>query len=179
MIEEVWKDITGYEGYYQVSNLGRVKSIERTILNTKRKSVILSQAHDKDGYCVTTISKEGKAKQYRTHRLVAQAFLDNPNHYKMVNHKDENKQNNNVNNLEWCDNKYNLAYGTGRRRAAIARSGEKSHLHKLTVEMVREIRTRYKRRSKDANALVLAKEYGIAEAEVLRIVQKTRWKWVD
>ena len=110
---EIWKDVKGYEGLYQVSNLGRVKS-----LNYRRsgKERLLSLAHDKDGYLYVCFRKNGKQKLHKVHRLVAQAFIPNPDNLPQVNHKDENKTNNNVKNLEWCTNEYNHNYGTRNER---------------------------------------------------------------
>ena len=114
---EEWRDIKGYEGLYQVSNLGRFKSLPRYTRNGScKQEKILKLAFDKDGYMVINLHKDGKQKSYRTHRLVAQAFIDNPNNLPEINHKDEVKTNNNVDNLEWCDSKYNHNYGTWREK---------------------------------------------------------------
>ena len=114
-MKEIWKDCKGYEGKYQVSNLGRVWSIG--------SQKYLKGSYDKDGYIrVNLTAKNGKVKMERVHRLVALVFLDNPNNYPQVNHKDENKQNNCVDNLEWCDAKYNINYGTRNKRVSKANS---------------------------------------------------------
>ena len=107
--EEVWKDVIGYEGLYQVSNLGRVKSFPRhgTPSNCAR---ILKQHKDGKGYKRLWLCKEGIQKNYKVHRLVAEAFLPNVDNLPQVNHKDENKANNSVSNLEWCNNQYNAPY---------------------------------------------------------------------
>ena len=113
MKKEYWKPVIGYEGLYEVSNWGRVKSLERyNLSNCLRKGRILKQKQCKDGYKSVTLYKDGKRKIIFVHRLVAQAFIPNPNNYPYVNHKDENKQNNIVTNLEWCDAKYNTNFGT-------------------------------------------------------------------
>ena len=104
---ETWKDIDGYFGKYQVSDIGRVKNSE---------GLVMKQQITKDGYLSVALSVNGKQKRYQVHRLVAMAFLNNANKYPEVNHKDENKTNNNVNNLEWCSQEYNFYYGTGRAR---------------------------------------------------------------
>jgi len=109
MVKEIWKDIKGYEGFYQVSNLGKIKSLPRN--NTIKQSKILKNGYSRKGYCIVNLSKNNKVKSYRVHRLVAQAFIPNPNNYPDVNHKDENKLNNSVDNLEWCDSQYNNTYG--------------------------------------------------------------------
>ena len=105
IMKEIWKDIKDYEGHYQVSNLSRVKSIKFG------KEIILKQ-NIRRGYYYVGLSKNGITKNYFVHRLVAQAFLPNPNNYPCVNHKDENKLNNNVENLEYCSVLYNNTYGT-------------------------------------------------------------------
>ena len=104
---EIWKDVKDYEGLYQVSNLGRVKS-----LNYRRtgKEGIMKPQKDRCGYLQIKLCKYGKDKQCRINRLVAQAFLENPEGYTDVNHIDENKQNNCVENLEWCSRSYNNTY---------------------------------------------------------------------
>ena len=106
-MKEIWKDCKGYEGLYQISNLGRVWSIG--------SQKYLKGSIDKDGYmCVYLTAKNGKTKMEKIHRLVALVFLDNPNNYTQVNHKDKNKQNNCVDNLEWCTAKYNNTYSKGK-----------------------------------------------------------------
>lgn len=116
---EIWKDIIGYEGIYQVSNLGRVKSLN---YNRTGKEKIMNSCKGGCGYLQICLSKEGKKKNYLVHRLVTQAFLDNPNTLSEVNHKDENKTNNCVDNLEWCSPKYNMNYGSCIERTAKANS---------------------------------------------------------
>ena len=115
---EIWKDIEGYEGLYQVSNLGRVKNLEKKCLSKDgeysrtHKEKILKGSKDKDGYLSVCLTKNKKEHNHRIHRLVAQTFLDNPNNYPVVNHKNEIKDDNRVDNLEWCSVAYNNNYGT-------------------------------------------------------------------
>ena len=94
-IKEVWKDCKGYEGLYQVSNYGRVWSV-------KGQRYFTGSVNNRGYYATTLTAKNGKRKTEMIHRLVALAFLNNPNNYPQVNHKDENKLNNCVDNLEWC-----------------------------------------------------------------------------
>lgn len=103
-MEEIWKDITHYEGLYQVSNLGRV----RTVATGKIKV----QSDNGKGYQKVNLWKNGKGRNEYVHRLVALAFIPNPEKLPQVNHKDEDKANNFADNLEWCDNSYNNSYGT-------------------------------------------------------------------
>lgn len=109
-MQEIWKDIDGYEGDYQISNIGNVKSLKNNIILVPSITVY--------GYKRVCLSKNGIKKNMVIHRLVATAFVENPNKYKIVNHKDENKLNNNADNLEWCDIKYNTNYGTCIERRA-------------------------------------------------------------
>ena len=106
---EVWKDIKDYEGLYQISNHGRIKSLNKTKGRIRKQSI-------QRGYHYIWLSKNSKGKMYIVHRLVAQHFIPNPLHLPEVNHKDENKLNNRVDNLEWCDAKYNSNYGTRNKR---------------------------------------------------------------
>lgn len=97
--------------------MGRVRSLDRIVLNTRcveqlRKGCVMKPSTDKDGYKCVRLSKDGKHKNYRVHRLVAQAFIPNPNDYPLINHKDENRSNNEVYNLEWCSHSHNINYGT-------------------------------------------------------------------
>lgn len=112
-IIEEWKPICGYEGLYEVSNLGKVKSLNYN--NTKQEK-ILSQVKKDNGYLYVNLYQKGNSKNFRVHRLVANAFIDNPSNLPCVNHKDENKENNQVYNLEWCTHKYNTNYGTTQQR---------------------------------------------------------------
>lgn len=110
-MKEIWKDIKDYEGYYQISNLGRVKTLERiTIIpNAKRleKERIL-KLNERNNYKTIQLIKNNKRKSYQVHRLVAQAFIENPLNKPFINHKDYNTRNNRVENLEWCTQKENV-----------------------------------------------------------------------
>ena len=115
--QEEWKPIPGYEGLYEVSNYGRVRSFKWS-----SNGKILSPGNtgkDRSGYCFVNLCKDGKAKKHCTvHRLVAEAFIPNPNNFPQVNHMDECKENNYFGNLEWCSPAYNNSYGTRTRRIA-------------------------------------------------------------
>lgn len=114
MKKEYWKLIKDYENY-MVSSFGRVKSIN---YNHSGKERILKLRTDRYGYLRVNLWKNNKQKNFLVHRLIAEAFLPNPNNYPCVNHRDENKQNNNVINLEWCNSKYNCNFGTRNTRMA-------------------------------------------------------------
>lgn len=113
---EEWRDIPGYEGLYQASSLGMIRSVERLVPGKKgffklMKSVVLKQTTAGRGYASVMLSKNGVTKRWNVHRLIALTFIPNPNNLPEVNHKDENKTNNIWANLEWCDSKYNANYG--------------------------------------------------------------------
>ena len=113
-IEEKWKPVVGYEGLYEVSSLGRVRSLSRSIQGHKGYYVIPSRilkGFYAYGYRYVELRKGGKLKSYRVHRLVAEAFLPNPNKYPIINHKNEIRDDNRVDNIEWCTHKYNSNYG--------------------------------------------------------------------
>ena len=112
---EEWKNIEGYEGKYQVSNEGRIKSL----CNNKEK--ILKPASYKNGYLYVKLYKNCEYKRFSIHRLVAAAFIPNQDNLPQVNHKDEDKTNNNVSNLEWCTAKYNSNYGNRNLKSSISR----------------------------------------------------------
>ena len=110
---ESWADIRGYEGYYQISNYGRVRSLDRYLhalhdsIQIKRGQIIKPKIMP-NGYLTVCLNKNRKRTPRYIHRLVADAFIDNPNSYKEINHKDEDKTNNSVESLEWCSHKYNI-----------------------------------------------------------------------
>ena len=107
--DEVWKPVEGYEGLYEVSNLGRVRKIEYRLLKSKSQN---------GGYQRIGLSKDGKQKQFLVHRLVAEAFIPNPGKLPIINHRDERPWNNRMENLEWCTHKHNANWGTAPQRVS-------------------------------------------------------------
>lgn len=112
---EEWRQIEGYEGYYEVSNLGRVRSVDRIITDKngvkyKKNGHISSLINKDNGYMYISLNKNGKRKNHYVHRLVANAFIPNPQNKTCVNHKDYNRKNNSVDNLEWCTQEENINY---------------------------------------------------------------------
>lgn len=116
MVEiEKWKDIKGYEGYYQVSNLGNIRSLDREIVKKDGttqiiKGGIVNKILNRDGYYVVSLNMNGENKSKRVNRLVAESFIDNPDNLPEINHIDFNRINNKVDNLEWCTHKDNVRY---------------------------------------------------------------------
>ena len=128
-MQEIWKDIAGYDGIYQVSNMGRVKSVDRTYWHGNRMyhqhEKILRLNKDSGGYSTVMLyDKYHKAKRILVHILVARAFILNVNDLPEINHIDEDKSNNQVSNLEWCSRLYNVNYGTGRERHRVKVTGQ-------------------------------------------------------
>lgn len=114
-MEEEWRDIEGFEGYYQVSNLGRVRSNDRDVLYVNGQihhynRIIRKLNDDKDGYKIVHLCRQKKQCTKKVHQLVANAFIPNPQNLPLINHIDENKANNRVDNLEWCTVDYNNHY---------------------------------------------------------------------
>lgn len=166
MLEE-WKDIEGYEGLYQVSNFGRVRSF------TKNKDgYILNPIDNKLGYFrVSLWNKRGIEKRWRVNRLVALMFIPNPNNYNEVNHIDCNTKNNTVLNLEWCDHSYNVKHSYLIHKHQ--QRGEDNSTHKLTCEEVLEIYElshTLKRQGKE-----IAAKYGISNVTVSAIKTGRLW----
>lgn len=127
-MDELWKPIPGFDGMYEVSNMGRVKSCKRT-RKSKAGSIshvqerILKPKSGKNGYFEIALSKNGKLHFFRCHRLVADAFIPNPNHFPVINHKDEDVTNNKVSNLEWCSVSYNTSYSVHKRSQKVLFDG--------------------------------------------------------
>lgn len=165
---ELWKDIPNYEGYYQVSSLGKVKSLPRKF--TIKKSRILIPRNFGRNYCHVWLSVDGVKKSFAIHRLVAQAFIPNPNNKTQVNHKDCNPENNKRENLEWCTAKENTNHALRNNRIS---KGEKHYKAKLTWDKIKEIRNKY------INGITiheLAKEYQIGYGNTYHIVTYKTWK---
>lgn len=175
---EKWKNIKGYEGIYQVSNLGRIKSLERMekYKNTqrKRKEKIL-KGINLNGYIRIGLLKNKKYKNFLVHRLVATTFIPNPNNFKEINHKDGNKQNNEISNLEWCTRSENVkhAYNTKLKEG---RKGTKNGRAKFTTKEIEEIRNVYKYKDKNCNTYRIAEKYNVSEPTILNIIKGKTWR---
>lgn len=129
VLKEVWRDIEGFEGIYQVSNLGRVKSFVGWDgkQHIKREKILKPSRAD-DGRIIVSLTKDGKHYFPRLHRLIAKAFIPNPCGYDTINHIDSNPSNNDISNLEWCSQKYNVIHGYkyGNHKVLIKRTSDKA-----------------------------------------------------
>lgn len=148
VVPVVRKSIKEYEGYYEVDQFGRVFSVDRVVsvndngrqYDKPLKSNQMKQSMHPKGYKTVCLTKDGKCKTMFVHRIVAEAFIPNDDNLPMVNHKDEDKTNNFVENLEWCTNEYNLKYGTARKRQAKSIKGKKhteEHNAKISASLKR------------------------------------------
>lgn len=174
---ENWKPIKGYEGIYEVSDLGRIRSLPRTrsfigrwgnMTTAKVAGGLLKPQRGTRGYMHIILSKDGIHEQVSVHRIVANAFCEHPVGKNEVNHKDENKANNIASNLEWCDRKYNTTYGSLKNCYA----GEKNPRAKLTSKDVEQIKAR---RSNGEGLQTIASDYGISANHVSNICRGKRW----
>jgi hypothetical protein len=160
---ENWKDIKNFEGLYKISDNGRVKSLH------KKRHIFLKPRLSHDGYLRVSLSKNGKRYEKRVHQIVIKHF-GNKNIKETVNHIDGNKENNNINNLEYCTRKENMkhAYKLGLKKIV-----DNSILNDKEV---REIRKMYKSHSKEFGGIALSKKYNVSIATILRIIRKATYK---
>lgn len=166
---EQWKDIKGFEGAYMISTTGKVLSLPRP--GTQQKEPILrSLSLTKDGYKKVRLIGNGKDVTARVHRLVAEAFVPNPDNLETVNHIDGNKTNNNVENLEWAD-RHEQMYHAYKNNLKKPMRGTENANAKLTADQVSAIRKEYVRQSKEFGTVALARKYGVTNAAIGMIVR--------
>jgi hypothetical protein len=186
MIKE-WKDIIGYEGLYQVSNFGNVKSLDRVVnkpngVSYIRKGKICKQSKSNLGYMIIGFTVNNIKVNKYVHRLVAEAFILNPDNKPQVNHIDCDKENNHANNLEWCTNSENHIHAAknGLNKLhlhRVAYSGEKNGRALLSEEQVLEIKQKYIPYKYSAKKL--SKEYKVSESCITHILNNTSWKKIS
>lgn len=161
------KNVVGYEGLYVVDENGNVFSV---LSNRYKKPIKMAS-----GYLYVHLHNgDGKGKLKRIHRIVAEAYLDNPCNYTQVNHKNGNKQDNHVNNLEWCSNVQNMQHAI--KHGLFKTAGENNPSAKLNWEQVIEIRKEYIYRDKQHGTRALAKKYGVTNVMIGKIVRGECWK---
>lgn len=171
-MDEKWLPVKGYEGFYEVSNMGRIKSLDRYIKRKNsdtsefRRGVILKHKLNIGGYFINGISKDGQGSTVYLHKVVATAFVENPNGYPEANHIDGDKGNNRASNLEWTTPQLNTihAYENGLTQ----RTSDKCKSSKLTFDQADEIRMRYFNNKELMSTLAM--EYGVAEGVVYSVV---------
>ena len=166
-MSEKWVQINGYEGLYDVSDAGNVRSrITGIVLKPYRTG-------KGEGYLTVDLHINGKSKNKKIHRLVAEAFIPNPEEKPEVNHIDGDKTNNNVSNLEWCTGKENCTHAA---ETGLIQCGERRASAKLTSEQVAEIRQTYERGCLGRGAKSLARKYGVSDVTIRRIISGRKWK---
>ena len=184
-IQPKWKDIIGYENEYQINQFGEIRTLKDSP-KLKKYNVLKPQINKRNGYVYQMLYKNGKEKLLRVHRLVAMAFLPNPNNLPQVNHKDGNKQNNSVDNLEWCEQSYNMkhAFKTGlekpseKQKAAVRKTNEKKRK--------RVVRTMGDEKNEYESATVAARKNNVGISTICRYCNKKRmpkdgasWQYIE
>ena len=185
-MEEIWKAIKGFESYYEVSNLGNIRSLNRNVKsgihNWKLKSRILKPRKDRNGYYSVSISFNGIVKQFLIHRLVAFEFVEGFNETLEVNHKDFDKTNNKANNLEWCTKSENHkhlyknnqdSYIKRENFQGIGDKNPRAILKEEDVLFIRENCANNKITRKEATLI-----YGVSKSAIDSIMTRKNWKHI-
>ena len=173
---ELWKDIEGYEGLYQVSNLGRIRSTEHIDRLGRLKPSTIRKVHDNGrGYLKVLLKENSKQKNFLVHRLVAIAFLEKPQNKDYINHKDGNKQNNRVDNLEWCNRSENMKHSYSLGLSKI-RKCENANWHKLTQKEVDYIRKNAKPYDSVFSYEQFIKKFNVSSTTIKYICYGKSWK---
>lgn len=166
-MEEEWKSVVGFEGLYEVSSCGRIKSLARFWVRNER---ILKTHLDRDGYVCIILTANKVQYNKRVHRLVAEAFIPNPDNLPFINHRNEVKSDNRIENLEWCTVKYNNNYGTFKER--LSRTRKQMNLGRPVVQYT----TKGEFVKKYPNAQVAAEENGFERTNISSCCRKYRGK---
>ena len=182
MAAETWIDIRGFEGQYQISSLGRVRSVERSVPNRwgpngktiPEKILVLNRAH-RQGYIAVHLYTGSRCSRRYVHRLVAEHFVPNPSARPQVNHRDGDKTNNAADNLEWVTARQNCQHAIDASLYEMAR-GERAGSAKLTEENVIEIRRMVAAGATHKDA---AARFGIGRKAVTKIINRQRWAHVN
>ena len=177
-MQEIWKEIEGYDGFYQVSNLGDVKSIGGQIGNAIRKPRVLKQSLTIDGYPKVRLQRGNEDRTVTVHRLVAMYFVPNPNNEETVNHIDGNKMNNVFSNLEWTDRSGQMhhAYKLNLKSARVGSSNSNA---KLTPKEVRYIRDNYIKGNREYGSSALGRKFGVTHRVITLIANGETYKDVQ
>lgn len=181
-MEEIWKDIPGYEGLYQVSTLGKIKSLPKKWIVRNggthiTKEFIRNGEIGRGGYLYINLCKRSKPKTFLIHRIIAQTFIFNLGNKPCINHKDGNKLNNNVENLEWCT--YSENHKHAYKLRLMNREGERHHLHKLTEIQVMEIKKIMKNKNNERGIWAkIAKKFNVHPMTISGIVCGRNWRHI-
>lgn len=172
-MSEIWKDIPGYDSYYQVSNYGRVRSW-RNAQHGRRGEPRIRKVHEDDnGYYTITLSDDTVNKSYKVHQVVAKVFIPNPEEKPCINHKDSDRGNNHVDNLEWCTYQENMDHAIKNGRI---KRGEKAGRSKLTRNQVLQIRSIYENGWFDKDQI--AEAYNMNSEYIMKIIRNQAWKHI-
>lgn len=176
---EFWKDLVGYEGLYQVSTLGNIRSIDRIekcgSFFRHRKGKVLKQVINRGGYCQVTLTKDGKGCSKEVHRLIAKTFIENEYNLPEVNHIDCDKTNNSVDNLEWVSREDNTKHAM---EHDLKPHGDKHKSSKLKQSQVDWIREHYDSNDERYNTEAMTKLFGVSRSTIRRVVLNESWKLV-
>ena len=172
VLHMIWKDIEGYEGLYQVSDTGEVRGLDRKTTGNRNRTIkgtVLKKGKTTTGYWLVVLSKDGKSRTHKVHRLVAKVFINNPQGKPNVNHIDNNPLNNNVENLEWCTQSENVAHAyrigahVGRAKPRVA-----------TDEVVEAILAEYIPYDRQHSIRAICKRMGIKDVTIYGAVNKRK-----
>lgn len=197
-MKEIWKDIKGYEGLYQVSTFGRIKRIRfiNNVTNKLQNKLLSMNKYDNLGYRTICLCKNGETKYKRVHRIVAETFIPNSQNLPCINHKDGNKKNNNVENLEWCTYSYNTKHAMknglfnmekfrsatkqnikiAQKSSPVLKGGENNPKAILNEKDVLEIRRAYS--NKEMSSKQLSEKYGVHISTIQRILSRKTWSYL-
>lgn len=168
-MNEQWRDIKGYEGLYQISNFGRIKSLHY------KNHRIMSVSVSNKGYERLVLSKNGKHQSVCVHVLVAKTFVANPDNKREVNHKDGDKSNNRADNLEWSTRSENMKHAH-KNKLLNLKYGADNPIAKLTVEDVEYIRKNYKSHDKNFCGRALARKFGVSNDTIYKVIKHQKYK---
>lgn len=180
---EIWKDVVGYEGLYQVSNLGHILSLQRvqTMSNMVQRTIkqrVLKPTPSEKGYLtVHLVSQDGSRKRLKIHRLVAQAFCENPLDLDIVNHIDNDRTNNQSENLEWVTQKDNVEHCIKHNRHKTQNQwGENNSSAKLSIKIVLQIR---KLHNQGKSCAVISDLTSVSSKRVSSVIRKESWNFPE
>lgn len=174
---EIWKDIKGYEAFYQVSNIGRVRSLDRVVALgdtfKKIKGVVLKQNNHTVGYSIVSLHENSIQKSYTVHRLVANAFIENKHNKPYVNHIDGDKKNNHYLNLEWCTHEENTVHAVN--NGLIKKGSKRAHskLKESDVELIKELL------KKGDSQSSISKIFNVSQSTISHIKLGKKWSHVS